>query len=98
MLRIGLAKTLVLGLLLLGVTAPAEAQTRPVNSNRAMSTTNLNVRQGPGTNFPVVDVLHRGEEVRIVQCRGNFCLIDHDGPKGWVSRNYLKTLISRTPY
>jgi uncharacterized protein YraI len=97
-LSVKLGKYLAAGVMLAAVMAPvvAEAQTtRHVNANRALATAHLNVRQGPGSRYPVVDVLRRGEEVRIIQCRGNFCMIEHEGPQGWVSRNYLQTLIAK---
>ncbi|CDP50969.1 SH3 domain-containing protein [Paradevosia shaoguanensis] len=70
----------------------AEAQMRP-SGNLALATATVNVRQGPGTRFPVVDILHRGEEVEMVRCERNFCLVKHEGPQGWVSDRYLKRLV-----
>lgn len=69
-----------------------QAQVRP-DANLAVATTMVNVRKGDGTNFPIVDVLHRGEQVEIVRCRGDFCLVEHEGPQGWVMHQYLKRLI-----
>lgn len=62
-------------------------------AGNAVATANVNVRQGPGTNHRVIDVLQRGESVFIVRCQNNWCLIEHDGPTGWVSRNYLRSVI-----
>jgi len=59
----------------------------------AVATANVNVRQGPGTNHRVIDVLQRGDSVSIVRCQNNWCLVDHRGPSGWVSRNYLREVI-----
>lgn len=70
----------------------AEAQGRP-GANSALATASVNVRQGPGTRFPAVDVLSRGEQVDIVRCERNFCLVVHDGPQGWVAQRYLKRLV-----
>lgn len=55
----------------------------------AVATTNVNVRSGPGTNHPVVDVLRAGQSVRISRCTGGWCAIDQRGPSGWVSQRYL---------
>jgi len=52
-------------------------------------TTNVNVRSGPGTNYAVVDVAQRGEQVDVQQCRGSWCYITKPGPDGWVSASYL---------
>ncbi|MCF4097736.1 SH3 domain-containing protein [Maritalea mediterranea] len=57
----------------------------------AKSTTALNVRNGPGTSFSVVDTLTPGEVVEVNECAENgWCYIEHEGPDGWVSSNYLE--------
>ncbi|WP_246472746.1 SH3 domain-containing protein [Pelagibacterium limicola] len=57
----------------------------------ATATTSVNVRSGPGTNFRVIDVLQRGQQVEVEYCRGSWCFVDQGryGPNGWVSANYL---------
>lgn len=56
----------------------------------AQSTTALNVRSGPGTSYGVVDTLTPGETVEVNECVSNgWCYIEHTGPDGWVSSNYL---------
>ncbi|HEY8595194.1 MAG TPA: SH3 domain-containing protein [Devosiaceae bacterium] len=57
----------------------------------AAATAAVNVRTGPGTGFGVVDTLHAGEVVDVVECNSSntWCRIEHDGPDGWVSRSYL---------
>jgi len=50
----------------------------------------VNVRTGPGTSFGVVDQLTAGEVVNVTECApSNFCFVEHAGPDGWVSANYL---------
>ncbi len=49
----------------------------------------VNVRSGPGTRYARVDALYRNENVTIIECRGSWCYIQHNGPDGWVSANYL---------
>ena len=50
----------------------------------------VNVRTGPGTSFSIVDQLTAGEVVEIRECSSNgWCFVEHDGPDGWVSANYL---------
>ncbi|KKB13347.1 hypothetical protein VE25_02510 [Devosia geojensis] len=72
--------------------AHAQVEMRP-SADLAVATTMVNVRKGDGTNFPIVDVLHRGEQVEIVRCRGEFCLVRHEGPQGWVMHQYLQRLV-----
>lgn len=55
----------------------------------AYATGNVNVRSGPGTHYGIVDALRRGEQVDVIQCRGNWCYVEKRGPDGWVSANYL---------
>lgn len=52
-------------------------------------TSNVNVRSGPGTNYGVVDVVQRGQQVDVQQCQGSWCYIAKPGPDGWVSGNFL---------
>lgn len=57
--------TATLSIAVLGVAAPASAattKTYPVNTNPGYR---LNVRSGPGENFPIVQKLDRGDRVRI---------------------------------
>jgi len=58
------------------------------------ATGNVNVRTGPGTGYAKVDTLRSGERVEVKQCKGGWCYVEHPGPDGWVSANYL----SRTTY
>lgn len=58
-------------------------------AGNAVATSNVNVRRGPGTSYAVVDVLRAGQSVRISNCSGNWCWVNHGGPSGWVSQNFL---------
>ena len=52
----------------------------------------VNVRTGPGKTFGIVDQLTAGEVVNVTECApSNFCFVEHSGPDGWVSANYLTT-------
>jgi hypothetical protein len=58
------------------------------SADPAVATGNVNVRGGPGTSFPVIDVLSRGEVVDVAGCRTGWCyLTDEDG---YVSSAYLR--------
>ena len=61
----------------------------------AVTTTNVNMRQGPGTNYSVVEVLRGGDSVNIVRCSGSWCLVEQrGGTRGWVSRSFLREVIA----
>lgn len=56
----------------------------------AAAKSGVNVRTGPGTGFGIVDQLTAGEVVNVTECApSNFCFVEHNGPDGWVSANYL---------
>jgi len=46
----------------------------------------LNVRTGPGMDYPVMHTLYAGEPVLVVDESGNWCRVDNGG---WVFSNYL---------
>jgi len=53
----------------------------------------LNVRQGPGTNFSVINSVHRGDIVGVVDARGSWRRIDLNGnDDGWVHEAYLRKI------
>ncbi len=63
----------------------------------ARVTTTLNMRDGPGTWYDVIDVLSRGSRVYIEECnrRGTWCFVSSRYADGWVSSRYLRPLHDR---
>ena len=57
----------------------------------AVVTTQLNVRDGPGKHYDVIDVVYRGEVVDVDRCKGRWCFVNKDGPNGWVFAKYLSS-------
>ncbi len=56
----------------------------------AVAKSAVNVRTGPSVNFTRIDTLYAGEAVNVTECKSNgWCYVQHDGPDGWVSGNYL---------
>lgn len=57
----------------------------------AYATSNVNVRAGPGVDYPVVDIARAGEQVYVYGCLSQraWCDVDFDGLRGWMSSNYL---------
>lgn len=54
---------------------------------------NINLRAGPGSHYPVVEILARGEKLDILGCLDEmtWCEIETaDGEFGWVSSYYLQ--------
>ena len=65
-----------------GVSSSAQAA-------NAFTTTNVNVRSGPGTSYGVVGVLSAGTRVQLNQCRDDWCNIEQGSLHGWASKPYL---------
>lgn len=61
----------------------------------ATALTALNVRTGPGTVYPIVDVLRPGESVAVAKCRPGWCFIHTRHTAGWASAGYLAGLVDR---
>ncbi|GIW70860.1 MAG: hypothetical protein KatS3mg102_0402 [Planctomycetota bacterium] len=51
----------------------------------------LNVRQGPGTSHPVIEVIHRGEVYAAFESQGGWKRIWFDDGPGWVSASHTRT-------
>ncbi|WP_053003588.1 N-acetylmuramoyl-L-alanine amidase [Sphingobacterium sp. Ag1] len=55
-----------------------------------VTTSGLNLRSGPGTNFSIVEELPRGTRVNVLSESGSWSNVEVGGLKGWVSNQYLK--------
>lgn len=57
----------------------------------AVATSDVNLRAGPSTAYPAVDVVPYGEDVRVHGClRGRaWCDVSFAGQRGWMSSNYI---------
>ena len=77
----------VLASLLLWMVATATAVAAP-----GVTTTNVNFRLGPGTNYTVLQTLPSGTAVDIGNCddAGSWCAVAVGGENGFVSGQYLK--------
>src|SRR5271154_1511115 len=49
----------------------------------ALATNNVNMRQGPGTDFPVITTIPGGSTVDITGCRGEWCTVVWHGQSGY---------------
>lgn len=58
-------------------------------ASAATVTGDLNLRAGPGTNYPVVDTMPAGSQVRVRNCAGGWCRLSWNGETGWASDNFL---------
>ena len=74
---------------LLGAGAALLLSTGAALAIPATAQTDLNVRSGPGTQYPVVGSIQAGETVDAGGCTGSWCQVRFSGGSGFASRNYL---------
>ena len=66
----------------------ATAQEQPII---AYTNTDLNLREGPGTECRIITSMQHGSEVRILYCSGyqTWCYLQYRQHVGWASSRYL---------
>lgn len=71
----------------IGVAAPSAA----LAAASAFTTTDLNIRTGPGASYQRFDTIPEGRRVIVHGCLTgyNWCDVSWSGERGWVSGNYL---------
>ncbi len=63
-----------------------------------VNTNALNVRRGPGTNYPVTFILRRGDRVEVTRRQGSWAfIVGERGGEGWVFSSYLTPTSSPPP-
>ena len=55
---------------------------------------NLNLRVGPGLNYPVAFVIPAGSAVNVVSCGGTWCIVAWAGQTGYSDGNYLMQAVT----
>lgn len=60
----------------------------------AIATSDVNLRAGPSTQYPAVDVVQGGDDVRVFGCLSDrsWCDVAYAGQRGWMSSRYLAYL------
>ena len=76
-----------------GYAQPAPVVQQPVGGpppvGQASVYQNVNVRNGPGTQYQVIGVLPAGSVVGVNSCTASWCSINVAGGSGWAYRNLL---------
>ncbi|WP_421380096.1 SH3 domain-containing protein [Bacillus salacetis] len=49
----------------------------------------LRMREGAGTNYPVIDTLAKGQKVKIVDSAGSWYKVSANSKSGWVHKDYI---------
>jgi N-acetylmuramoyl-L-alanine amidase len=60
------------------------------STTAAAKTDQLRVRSGPGTSFPIVGFLNKGQQVTVLDQNENWCKISSSNTEGWVARDFLE--------
>lgn len=71
----------------------------PALAQQAVSaTTDLNIRQGPGPQHPVVGVIGADDQATLEGCAqgSKWCMVTHNGVQGWAYSDYLVADVSGT--
>jgi Bacterial SH3 domain len=55
----------------------------------AVVANDLNLRAGPGTEYPVVAAMPSGATVDVMGCEASWCRVAYNGTVGWASRAYM---------
>ena len=77
-----------------GVAALMLALAGPAAALTATADTDLNLRAGPGTEFPVAEVIGASSVVDVQGCiaGSSWCKVSHDGREGWASSGFLSAM------
>ena len=68
-----------------------------VTAAPGLATTDVNVRQGPGTNFPVVTSIPGGSNLDVQSCNVGWCAVRFGPYAGFVKASYLDFGVPRRP-
>lgn len=60
------------------------------SQNGKITTNNLRLRSGAGTNFEVLGALNKGDKVQIINTKDNWYEVKTTFGKGWVSKDYVQ--------
>jgi uncharacterized protein YraI len=82
--------------LCLGFAAALFAASLPAAAHAAtaVTTSNVNLREGPSTDYPVIMTLPASAAVDVEGCAQGWCKVDYSGAAGWMSEDYLQGLAS----
>jgi uncharacterized protein YraI len=82
--------------LCLGLVAAIFAATLPVTADAAtaVTTANVNLREGPSTGYAVIMTLPASTAVDVEGCAQGWCKVGYSGAEGWVSEDFLQGLVS----
>jgi Bacterial SH3 domain len=80
--------------LLVGLAAAVFASTLSSVAMAATAVTisNVNLREGPSTDYPIIATLPANTAVEVEGCASDWCKVDYAGSSGWMAEDYLQGL------
>ncbi len=66
----------------------------PVVAAPATVADNINLRRGPGVQYPPIAIIPYGDTVEVIGCARTWCEVDWRGARGFASRSYLSYSVS----
>lgn len=90
-----LKRVFIAGMVLLPLLVGTASASQPV----AVATADVNLRAGPGTQYPPVSVIPYGHSVSLFGCTSGFtwCDISWGSARGWVAAAYLQVIYRGAP-
>ena len=85
---------LVICLMLFAGITQTETQVKAENSSVTITTSNLNVRQGPGLSYPILGQAQKGDQFNILSREGEWIKINFQGENGYVASWLVSNLTS----
>jgi uncharacterized protein YraI len=81
-------KSLIAGVSALAAVIAAPSMAMALN---AVAVTDLNMREGPGSQYAIVGTIQNNGQVEIMGCleQGNWCQVNWQGNQGWAYSEYL---------
>lgn len=61
-------------------------------SDIRVTTANLNLRKGPGTNYSVITVMNNGSTIEILSVSGNWAQVDYNDTIGYAHTAYMSSV------
>jgi uncharacterized protein YraI len=86
----------ILAAALLAATLPHKAEAFWMSTTEGHAASSVNLRAGPSTKYPALDMLRKHEEVRIIGCLPgwDWCDVRAGSMRGWVSAKYLHGMMN----
>lgn len=70
---------------------PAQSHAQSGHEHRTVKVNSARLRSGPGTNYPVVKGLRRGDKVEVIKIQNNWAQVQVNNTILWIAASLLST-------